>query len=47
MDKVFRCTNGVSFGARYTTVAEDATVDAGKEVIKLTILTDAVTAGDI
>lgn len=49
-NRIFRCTNGVSFGARYTVQASDVAVDAVvgvAEVIELTITAGATADGDV
>ena len=49
-NRIFRCTNGVSLGARYTVQASDVGVDAVvgvAEKIKLTITDGATADGDV
>ncbi len=46
-DKVFRCTNGVSFGAKYTVQDTDIGANAVAEVIKLTVTKVATTNEDV
>src|SRR5574344_792938 len=49
-NRIFRCTNGVSLGARYTVQASDVAVDAVvgvAEVIELTITAGATADGDV
>lgn len=50
MEKIFRCTNGVSFGARYTVQAADVGVEAVvgvAEIIELTVTAGATADGDV
>lgn len=49
-NRIFRCTNGVSLGARYTVQAADVGVDAVvgvAEIIKLTVTAGATADGDV
>lgn len=49
-NRIFRCTNGVSLGARYTVQAADVGVDAvvgAAEIIKLTVTAGATADGDV
>jgi hypothetical protein len=46
-NRIFRLTNGVSFGARYTVQSSDVAVSAVAEIIKLKINTGATAAGNI
>lgn len=49
-ERIFRCTNGVSLGARYTVQSSDVGVDAVvgvAEVIELTITAGATADGDV
>jgi len=47
MEKIFRCTNGVSFGAKYTVQDTDVGANAVAEVIKLTVTEVATDDGDV
>ena len=47
MERIFRCTNGVSFGAKYTVQDTDVGANAVAEVIKLTVTKFATTSGDV
>jgi hypothetical protein len=49
-DRIFRCTNGVSFGARYTVQTTDVAIDAVSavaEVIELTVTAGATAGGSV
>lgn len=46
-NRVFRATNGVSFGARYTVQSSDVAIAGVAEVIKLQITSGATAAGNI
>ena len=47
MERIFRCTNGVSFGAKYTVQDTDVGANAVAEVIKLTVTEVATTSEDV
>lgn len=47
MERIFRCTNGVSFGAKYTVQDTDVGANAVAEVIKLTVTEVATDDGDV
>jgi len=47
MERIFRCTNGVSFGAKYTVQGTDVGADAVAEVIKLTVTEVASASGNV
>lgn len=47
MERIFRCTNGVSFGAKYTVQDTDVGANAVAEVIKLTVTKVATTSEDV
>lgn len=47
MERIFRCTNGVSFGAKYTVQDTDVGANAVAEVIKLTVTGVATDDGDV
>lgn len=47
MERIFRCTNGVSFGAKYTVQDTDLAANAVAEVIKLTVTEVATTSEDV
>lgn len=47
MERIFRCTNGVSFGAKYTVQDTDIAAAAVAEVIKLTVTTAAGAGGNV
>ena len=47
MERIFRCTNGVSFGAKYTVQGTDVGATAVAEVIKLTVAKVATDDGDL
>jgi len=44
-DRIFRLTNGVSFGARYTVQSTDEAVSAVAEVVELTVGSEATATG--
>jgi len=46
-NKIFRATNGVSFGAMYTAVAADASVVGSAEVLTITVTTGASASGNV
>jgi hypothetical protein len=46
-DRICNLTNGVSFGAKYTVVAEDVAVDAVAEVLTLTVTEGCTTDGNV
>jgi len=47
MERIFRCTNGVSFGAKYTVQDTDVGASAVAEVIKLTVTKVASASGNV
>ena len=47
MERIFRCTNGVSFGAKYTVQDTDIGASAVAEVIKLTVTKVATTSENV
>jgi len=47
MERIFRCTNGVSFGAKYTVQDTDIGASAVAEVIKLTVTDGAIADGTV